>query len=350
MSNDVVIERGESNADQRNEDSVLHSKLVKQMQFYFNDSNLPRDKFLLEKIRSNPDGWVSVELIASFGRMKALTADLKLVQEAIRASEPLLELNSDGTMVRRRLPLDSSRDNTACTVYMKGFPVETTLEDLESFLHPLFPGAILSIMMRRIKEEPRHFKGSIFIDFTTPEAASKAVLDHSNGLSFTKNDDSTPIPLSVMSKKDYLSKKNNKSDGNQPVSFVPGCLLQASFDSSSSISIDIRAFKASFEQATGVNVAFVENPTTLDTGKKSFIIRLHQPSASSIIEKLQSKFLLTVDDVQQELELSIPTEPEEQKYYNEYMQARRNVLMKKRRAPYSRNQGNNSRSKKNSSN
>jgi La domain len=48
------------------------SKAVKQIEFYFSDSNLPRDKFLLEKVHASADGWVDLGLIATFERMRQI--------------------------------------------------------------------------------------------------------------------------------------------------------------------------------------------------------------------------------------------------------------------------------------
>ena len=46
--------------------------LVWQIEFYFSESNLPRDKFLLETVSRDPDGFVSLGLLCTFSRMRAL--------------------------------------------------------------------------------------------------------------------------------------------------------------------------------------------------------------------------------------------------------------------------------------
>ena len=57
-----------------------------QVEFYFSDSNLPRDKFLLEKVAETEEGWVDIALISIFSRTAQL---LKIV-------------NKDPSKVRRR--------------------------------------------------------------------------------------------------------------------------------------------------------------------------------------------------------------------------------------------------------
>jgi len=47
-------------------------KVVRQMEFYFSDSNLPRDRFLLERVHENPEGFVDIGLVATFARMREI--------------------------------------------------------------------------------------------------------------------------------------------------------------------------------------------------------------------------------------------------------------------------------------
>lgn len=47
-------------------------QLSNQVEFYFSDSNLPRDKFLNEKVAADPEGYVDIALLCTFSRMKAL--------------------------------------------------------------------------------------------------------------------------------------------------------------------------------------------------------------------------------------------------------------------------------------
>lgn len=56
-------------------------------EYYFSPDNLARDFFLRRKM--SPDGTIPVTLIASFHRVRALTADVQLVLDAIRDSDRL---------------------------------------------------------------------------------------------------------------------------------------------------------------------------------------------------------------------------------------------------------------------
>jgi hypothetical protein len=44
----------------------------KQIEFYFSDSNLPKDKFLRAQAEAHPDGLVDLSLLLSFSRMRTL--------------------------------------------------------------------------------------------------------------------------------------------------------------------------------------------------------------------------------------------------------------------------------------
>lgn len=73
-----------------------------QLEYYFCDENLLGDLFLLKNM--NMDGYVKLELLASFGRVKRLTTDMEQVKKALELSTKLL-LNEDETMVCRKEPL-----------------------------------------------------------------------------------------------------------------------------------------------------------------------------------------------------------------------------------------------------
>jgi lupus La protein len=82
------------------------AEILKQVEFYFSDANLPRDKYLWTLTQSDPknQGWVQIEQIASFKRMQRFKP-LKAIVEALRQSKELLEVSEDGTAVRRKAPL-----------------------------------------------------------------------------------------------------------------------------------------------------------------------------------------------------------------------------------------------------
>lgn len=102
-------------------DNDLEAKIRKQIEFYFSDSNLPRDKFMKELVTASEDGCkfalfyflkplfgltidVVLEKIASFNKLKAMTQDMKVIVDALEQSQSL-KLNSDRSAVRRLTPV-----------------------------------------------------------------------------------------------------------------------------------------------------------------------------------------------------------------------------------------------------
>ena len=74
-----------------------------QVEFYFSDSNLPMDKFLLEKVGGTSNLPVEIKLLHSFKRMRHFQP-YEAVVAALKDSQ-VLEVTEDET-VRRKVPLE----------------------------------------------------------------------------------------------------------------------------------------------------------------------------------------------------------------------------------------------------
>ncbi|NWI31815.1 LARP6 protein, partial [Sula dactylatra] len=85
-------------------DPQLVQRIVSQVEFYLSDENLAKDAFLLKHVQKNKMGFVSIKLLTSFKKVKYLTRDWRLTLYALQFSE-LLEVNEEGTKVRRRVPV-----------------------------------------------------------------------------------------------------------------------------------------------------------------------------------------------------------------------------------------------------
>lgn len=145
------------------------AEALRQVEFYFHDSNLPYDKFLFTLTRKDPEGWVPIATIASFKRMRAIQEILGNdgIAEALRNSEELLDVSEDGANVRRRKELVPVKDAFDRSIYAKGFgdETETLQKDLETFFTKF--GKVNSVRMRRDMDantKPKPFKGSVFVE------------------------------------------------------------------------------------------------------------------------------------------------------------------------------------------
>jgi hypothetical protein len=76
--------------------------VLRQVEYYFSDSNFPKDKFLMAEVAKSEEGWVGIATIAKFNKVKSLvpTEDVATVADALRYSN-FLEVSEDGTLVRR---------------------------------------------------------------------------------------------------------------------------------------------------------------------------------------------------------------------------------------------------------
>ncbi|KAL2087492.1 hypothetical protein ACEWY4_016320 [Coilia grayii] len=188
------------------EPSLLEKKVAEQIEYYFGDHNLVRDKFLKEQLQLD-DGWVPLETMLKFNRLKSLTTEQAVIVEALKKSKTgLLEISEDKTKIRRSpsKPLPEMNDEYKDTlrhksVYIKGFPLDTSLDDIKDWLSD--KGTIENIHMR--KGPLKTFKGSIFMVLGTEDAAKQFVA-RDDVKKFKDND------LIVLMKDDYFTKKQEE--------------------------------------------------------------------------------------------------------------------------------------------
>ncbi|KAI0228353.1 Lupus La protein [Lamellibrachia satsuma] len=156
--------------------SALDKKIVKQIEYYFGDMNLPRDNFLREEIKKE-NGWVCLETMVKFNRLKQLTADYNIITTALKASgTTFIQVSEDNEKIRRNpdLPVpefnkERNEDLKARSLYAKGFPLDITLDGLIEFFEKF--GKVDQIQMR--KDAKKSFKGSVFVVFNSKEEGQK---------------------------------------------------------------------------------------------------------------------------------------------------------------------------------
>jgi len=163
------------------------AKLLTQAEFYFSDSNVLKDKFLMKNIQKNKGGFVSVKLLSSFRRMQAISKDWRDLAFALRRSERL-EVNGAGNKVRRKDPLpqwdDSVFDRTVVAINLQ-IPevsvnaVKTIFGKCGSvtLVRVLQPGKILPDDLKQFA--PKHPELSTrvcaVVEFSKDEEAQKAL-------------------------------------------------------------------------------------------------------------------------------------------------------------------------------
>jgi len=190
-------------------DDDAQSKVRAQMEFYFSDSNLPRDKFLRETVEADPEGFVDISLLATFSRMRALLAPFggPHNDETVAALVDLLgtsaelTVSDDGRRVRRtaavRAREEIDAEVEARSVYASPFAMTATIDEITAFFAQ--HATVRSVRLRR-HVTSKDFKGSVFVELADAAACEKLVgaetaLEHDGAR------------LEVMMKKAYLEKK-----------------------------------------------------------------------------------------------------------------------------------------------
>ncbi|KAF2161439.1 hypothetical protein M409DRAFT_28169 [Zasmidium cellare ATCC 36951] len=193
---------------ERKEESNDATEIRRQIEFYFSDSNLPVDNYLLQEVGGSENRPFPLKTIHQFKRMRHYQPFSAIV-EAVKGSY-ILEVNDKDEVYRKKpLPehftLDVVKNNELLTtetmarsIYAKGFGEEEadTAFKIEEFFEPY---GVRGVRLRREKDGT--FKGSVFVEFED-EAAAQQFLDMEEKPKFNDNE------LEIKSKKEYVDQKS----------------------------------------------------------------------------------------------------------------------------------------------
>lgn len=167
-------------------DPKTEKKILRQIEHYFGDFNLPRDKFLLEEIKNNEGGWIAIETMLKFQRLSKLSDNAGVILGSLKDSE-LMEIDEKNNKIRRKPDLavpehneERKKELTEMTVYCKGFDKEIKEIDVLLDFFEAYEG-VSNVVMRtwfdnKDKEKTKNFKGSVFVTFKT-KALAQAFMD-----------------------------------------------------------------------------------------------------------------------------------------------------------------------------
>lgn len=169
-------------------DEETAKKVIRQVEFYFSDSNLPRDSFLMQSIHDSEDGMVSLALICSFSRMRShlglgdakpedICVDtVEAVAETLRASSAL-KVSEDGQRVGRTTELSNPEEVIeqldVKTIAASPLPYDVSIEDVESFFAQY--AKVNSVRLPRHVASKKCFCGTALIEFSSEEDATKVL-------------------------------------------------------------------------------------------------------------------------------------------------------------------------------
>lgn len=179
-----TVEETAKTTEQTPEDAAkVEGAIIRQVEYYFGDANLARDKFLQEQITKD-EGWVPLDVLLTFKRLKSLSEDKKVIVDAVEKSdEGLVEVSEDREKLRRHpeRPLPEQNEETrkeiyARTVYVKGFAPEdgTQMSEVLEFFEPY--EKVTNIVMRKYHDKATKkylFKGSVFVTFANKDLCAE---------------------------------------------------------------------------------------------------------------------------------------------------------------------------------
>ncbi|NXM03540.1 LARP7 protein, partial [Tyrannus savana] len=172
MKEESTEQKKEREKKKRSRVKQVLADIAKQVDFWFGDVNLHKDRFLREQIEKSRDGYVDISLLVSFNKMKKLTTDRKLIARAVKNSS-VVELDLEGTRIRRRQPLgEKPKDVDSRTVYVELLPKNVNHSWIERVFGKCGNVVYVSIPRYKSTGDP---KGFAFVEFETKEQAEKAI-------------------------------------------------------------------------------------------------------------------------------------------------------------------------------
>jgi len=175
--------------------------LSKQLEFYFSDSNYPKDNYLLRCAKEN-EGWIPVDVFTKCNKIKAITTDVNVISLNFRKLHDFVIVSDDGRFVRRKFPAPEPEVLDRRTVYAYNFnphvlPSQSKIEDVFSQF-----GRVMSIWNLKGRKRKR----GIFVEFENENQAKSC--DDMETVYYADN--GRQSSLQVMSKKKYVDDKDNR--------------------------------------------------------------------------------------------------------------------------------------------
>jgi len=294
-------------------DSNVAAAIKKQIEFYFGDGNFPNDKHLRGQASLDPNGYISLAHLCTFNKLKAMSTDLGVIASALEGSE-VVELSEDKKNVRRSKPLPETDTSTQRSIYTKGWPLTTVLEEVEKFYEPF--GKVLLVRMRKNKLTLA-FKGTAIIEFDNEESAKKVLAEKPQpkdvALEYSPKEawlqEKQEQKKAATEKRD-ARKKDKKADAEEeeeekPIQRVSGCIVKVS---NIGAGVDRHAVQAAFDKFGKVGY------TDFQTGDTTAYVRFYEPeNAKAAVEGHQKEKISLGGN---EVETATLAGDEEQTYFN----------------------------------
>lgn len=179
-------------------------KIKKQIEFYFSNANMRTDKFLQTKTKEN-DGWIDIDTLLLFSKLKALSTDPETIKNAIKESD-VVEIKVDDKLHVRKIVNEEylnylKNDNDKKVLVVKGFDTTATFEEIEKCLSEHFE----FVIMRMVKDKQKKFVGIVFVELKNEEDIEKVLAMK------------IPVEKKEVNEQEKEEKENNEDDKEESV-------------------------------------------------------------------------------------------------------------------------------------
>ncbi|KAL5018412.1 hypothetical protein ScPMuIL_004134 [Solemya velum] len=160
----------------RKRTKAVYHQIQDQMEFYFSDANLQRDRFLKKQIDESKDGYIELSVFLNFNKIRSITTEIDDIRKGLSKSDEL-QLSEDGAKVKRIKPLEMPHNVDERTVYVECLPHDADHDWLKKTFSSFGKIAYVSLPRYRTSGDT---KGFAFIEFETESSAEKACKEMNN--------------------------------------------------------------------------------------------------------------------------------------------------------------------------
>uniref|UniRef100_A0A034VA57 La-related protein 7 n=1 Tax=Bactrocera dorsalis TaxID=27457 RepID=A0A034VA57_BACDO len=173
-----------------------------QMEFYFGDANLSKDRYLKQLMDKDP--YVPLDIFLTFNKMKALTSSVEEIKKSLTNSE-LLELDENNSRVRRKTALPVERNVDDKTLYVEALPAAADHDWVRQAFERF--GAVVYVSLPKYAKS-RKIKEFGFVEFEQASSVDKAIKAFSefNGVLRMQETD----PAELQSVKSFIKEQNEE--------------------------------------------------------------------------------------------------------------------------------------------
>uniref|UniRef100_A0A7S3JNF0 HTH La-type RNA-binding domain-containing protein n=1 Tax=Aureoumbra lagunensis TaxID=44058 RepID=A0A7S3JNF0_9STRA len=153
----------------------LASSVLRQVEYYFSDESFPFDDYM--KSKSNEEGWIEIEEIMAFPKMRQLTKEKQKIINALAMSDSV-QVSADGNSLSRKFPMPDKDPDAERTIYINGFASTTDKEKMEITIKTWSEkhGTVEAVRaLRNLNKEDRILDGSAFVKYKTKDSVPKAL-------------------------------------------------------------------------------------------------------------------------------------------------------------------------------